>query len=89
MEKRSDWMARSAWECADIQLFPLEIEERLRELYLKQREINSLLDFDKSDIQAESNDNTPLEDQAAGTFVERLEAWHTERRQVKDLEIVA
>jgi hypothetical protein len=53
---------------------PFEHEERLRELCMKQQEINKLLDLDKSDAQAVANDNVQPEEQAAGTFVERLAA---------------
>ncbi len=51
---------------------PFEHEERLRELCVKQQEINKLLDLDKGDTQAVANDNMPQDDQAVGTFVERL-----------------
>lgn len=68
---------------------PFEHEERLCELCLKQQEINKLLDLDKSDIHPAANDNTPQDEQAAERFVERLVAKRTERRQVRDLEVVA
>ena len=51
---------------------PFEHEERLRELCVKQQEINKLLDLDKGDAQAVANDNMPQDEQAADTFVERL-----------------
>ena len=54
-----------------IAYLPHEYEDRLRELCLKQQEINRLLDLHKSDVQA-ANDNTPLEVQEADTFVKRL-----------------
>jgi len=68
---------------------PFEHEERLRELCLKQQEMNRLLDLDKSNVQAAANDNVPQDEQAAETFMERLTARRTERRQVRDLEVVA
>ncbi len=51
---------------------PFEHEERLHELCMKQQEINKLLDLDKSDAQAVANDNVQQDEQAAGTFVDRL-----------------
>src|SRR5436305_719880 len=51
---------------------PFEHEDRLRELCLKQQEINRQLDLDKGDAQAVANDNVPQDEQAAGTFGERL-----------------
>jgi len=68
---------------------PFEHEERLRELCLKQQEINKLLDLDKGDAQAVANDNKQPDEQAAGTFVERLTERRTGRGQVNDLEGVA
>lgn len=70
---------------ADIQLNrPFEHEDYLRELCMKQQEINRLLDLDKGDIQAAANDNMPLPEPEADTLVERLTAKRTELRQVKD-----
>jgi hypothetical protein len=63
---------------------PFEHEEPLRELCMKQQEINKLLDLDKGDAQAVANDNKD-----SGTFVERLTARRTGRGQVNDLEGVA
>jgi hypothetical protein len=68
---------------------PFEHEERLRGLCMKQQEINKLLDLDKGDTQAVANDNLPQDEQAAGTFVERLANKRTGRGQVNDLEGVA
>ncbi len=68
---------------------PFEHEECLRELCIKHQEINKLLDLDKGDAQAVANDNVAQDEQAAGTFVERLTARRTGRGQVNDLEGVA
>ncbi len=68
---------------------PFEHGERLRGLCLKQQEINKLLDLDKGDAQAVANDNMPQDEQAAGSFVDRLAARRTGRGQVNDLEGVA
>ncbi len=56
---------------------------------MKQQEINKLPDLDKGDAQAVANNNMQQDDQPAGTFVERLTARRTGRRQVNDLEGVA
>src|SRR5260370_14115043 len=51
---------------------PFEHEEHLRELLLKQQEINRSLDLDKGDTQVVA-DNSPQEEKVADdTFVERL-----------------
>ncbi len=55
---------------------PFEHEERLRELLDQQQNINKQLDLDKGDVQAvqAANDNTPQEEEAPDSFVERLAA---------------
>ncbi len=59
---------------------PFEYEEKLRELLLQQQGINKQLDLDKGDVQAAAaNDNMPQEE-AADTFVERLEATRGKSR---------
>jgi hypothetical protein len=68
---------------------PFEHEERLRELFARQQEINRQLDLDKGDTQVVANDNMQQDEQAAGTFVERLATKRTGRGQVNDLEGVA
>ena len=62
---------------------PFEHEERLRELCMKQQEINRQLDLDKGDTQAVANDNVPQDEQAAGTFVERLAAVRNKGKVVE------
>jgi hypothetical protein len=52
---------------------PFEHEEHLRELLVKQQEINRSLDLDKGDTQVVADDR-PQEDTVADTFVERLTA---------------
>ena len=60
---------------------PFEHEERLRELFVKQQEINKLLDLDKGESQVVANDNdTQQEDKATDTFVDRLSAEREKRR---------
>jgi hypothetical protein len=68
---------------------PFEHEDRLRELCIKQQEINRQLDLDKSDTQAVANDNMQQDEQAADSFVERLAVRRTGRGQVNNLEGVA
>lgn len=68
---------------------PFEHEARLRELLLQQQDSNKQLDLDKGDVQAVANYNTPQDEQAAETFVERLTARRIERGQASNLEGVA
>jgi len=68
---------------------PFEHEERLRELLLKQQEINRQLDLDKGESQVVANDTMQQDDPAADTFVERLAASRIARDQAKDLGVVA
>jgi hypothetical protein len=51
---------------------PFEYEERLRELLVRQQEINSQLDLDKSDRQVVAD--MAQDEKAQGTFTERLRA---------------
>ncbi len=54
---------------------PFEHEGSLRELLLKQQDINKQLDLDKGDVQAVANDNMPpQEEKVPGSFAERLAA---------------
>ncbi len=59
---------------------PFEHEERLRELFVKQQEINRSLDLDKGDTQVVADD-IPQEDKGEYTGVERLTARRTARGQ--------
>ncbi len=68
---------------------PFEHEECLREFCARQQEINRQLDLDKGDAQVVANDNMQQDDQATGTFVERLAASYIARDQMKDLGVVA
>jgi hypothetical protein len=68
---------------------PFEHEEKLRDLCLKQQEINKLLDLDKGDAQAAANDNTPPEELHTDGFVARLSERRMERGKVSHLEGVA
>ncbi len=68
---------------------PFEHEDRLRELCIKQQEINRQLDLDKGDAQAVANDNMQPDDKDTDTFVERLTVKRTGCGQVNDLEGVA
>ncbi|QBD75179.1 N-domain protein, SNF2 family [Ktedonosporobacter rubrisoli] len=56
---------------------PFEHEEKLRELFVRQQDINKQLDLDKGDVQAAAaNDNAPQEEEekAQEGYVSRLEA---------------
>lgn len=53
---------------------PFEHEARLRELLLKQKELNALLDLDKNDRQVAQDDRETEKDAAPATFVARLQA---------------
>jgi hypothetical protein len=88
-KSKCDRMEKALTEYREQLNRPFEHEERLRELCMKQQEINRQLDLDKGDTQAVANDNTPQDEQAAGTFVERLATRRTGRGQVNDLEGVA
>ncbi len=59
---------------------PFEHEDRLRELFVKQQEMNRQLDLDKGDSQVVA-DIPPEVDTVADTFVERLSARRTARGQ--------
>ena len=59
---------------------PFEHEDRLRELFVKQQEINRQLDLDKGECQVVANDDVQQDDKAADTFVERLAAERGKRR---------
>jgi hypothetical protein len=62
---------------------PFEHEDRLRELCVKQQEINRQLDLDKGDTQVVANDNEQQDDKATDTFVDRLSAERNKRRIVE------
>ncbi len=62
---------------------PFEHEDRLRELFIKQQEINRQLDLDKGDTQVVANDDVQQDDTVTDTFVDRLSAARGKRRVIE------
>lgn len=67
---------------------PFEHEDRLRELFVRQQDINHQLDLDKGESQITA-EYTQHDDIVTDSFVERLATKRTGRGQVNDLEGVA